>query len=509
MENKGIKNVSKNVFLSIISNIVALLIAFIVRKIFLMKLGSDFVGLNSLFVNILGILSFAELGIGVAVTASLYEPIQQNNSVLLRSYLDFYRKFMNWVAIFIELAGIIVGLIIPMMIHGHSGFSAIQLWWYFFLFTTASAASYVLTYKRILLTADQNDYLNSLNNLFFKILIAIFQIIVLIFWESYVLYLVIQITLTLVSNISISFKIKHDYPTIFEGKNSEKITPDHFVKLKKNITGMISAKLGGIILTSTDNIIISFFLGLSILGKYANYIMIVSGITLVLNQIFNSLTPTVGNHRFVAEHRKSSDQLQLFKRLTVLNYALVIVASAGFSLFSSIFVKYWLGTKFILPADLMIMIVLNFAINQYRQVVIMFMSAYGLFWQQRYKSVIEAVLNISLSLVLIKFTELGIFSVIFGTLATNICFNLFWEFYITKKDAITTINTKSYFMTYICAVMALVLIVYVNSNLVLIYQNIFSDMTNFLLLAMSFLIETLIFSIFATLFIKNVNNKYF
>ncbi|WP_261656134.1 lipopolysaccharide biosynthesis protein [Leuconostoc holzapfelii] len=509
MEKNKIKNVSKNMILAVLSNVVALLLTFIVRKVFILKLGSEFVGLNSLFINILGILSFAELGIGVAVTSSLYKPLQEGNIPLLKAYLGFYKKFMNGVAVFIEIAGAVVGFFIPMMIHGNSRFSVFELWLYFFLYTSASAASYVLTYKRVLLTADQSEYLNSINNLLFKVVIAVFQIIVLLIWNSYILYLMIQIILTLVSNIVISRKINRLYGSIFDKGPVAKLKDNYLLNLKKDITGMISAKIGGIILTSTDNIIISAFLGLTILGKYANYTMIITGLTLVLNQIFYSLTPTIGNYRFTSLKRSENEELDVFNRISIINYAIVILASTGAILFSAFFVKIWLGQKFILPYSLVITLVLSFAINQYRQVVIIYMSAYGLFWQQRYKSLLEALMNIALSIILITTTQLGIFAVLIGTIATNLFFNLIWEFIIVKNHAILLLNSKSYFIKYFGAFVILVVLVFSNTFLAIFYQKYFSDLMNFVLLCMSFASEVLVsYFVVQNVFKINIFRRY-
>lgn len=489
MSNPKIKNVSKNIVLSVLSNSLGLLFSFIVRKVFVTELGNEFVGLNSLFTNILGIVSFAELGIGVAITAALYKPLQRNNYAEIQSYLNFYKKFMNIVALVIETAGVVIGFFIPIMIHNQSEFSMLQLWLYFFLYTTTSAASYVLTYKRVLLTADQTDYLNSVNNLVFKVLTAICQIAMLIIWHSYILYLLTQIILIVVSNILISKKIEKNYKHIFIENKEAKLTKKNIIALRKSITGMISAKIGGIILTSTDNIIISIFLGLSILGKYANYTMLIAGISLILNQIFNSLTPTIGNVVFSNTKRDNVKELELYNKILRISYALVLFSSAGFAMFCSSFVKIWLGNDFILPINLTSVIVINFAINQFRQAGISFMSAYGLFWQQRYKSILEAILNISVSIILIKYFGFGIYAVLLGTIVTNLFFNLFWEFSIIKRNAVLLVNPLLYFTQYIASVGLLLIFVVGNANLSLFYQVNFSFVVCLFLLMISFLLE--------------------
>lgn len=504
MDNSKIRNVSKNIFFATFSNVIGLFLSFAVRRIFILQLGSEYVGLNSLFVNVLGVLSFAELGIGVAVTASLYAPLNQGNFSLIKAYLEFYRKFMNFVALLVEVMGIIVGLFIPFLIHNQSSFSTFQLWLYFVLFTTSSAVSYLLTYKRILLTADQADYISSSNNLVFKIIIALFQIFFLIYWKSYLLYLITQIVFTLLSNIVINRKINSMYGHIFKLDEKKSLSKKERGNLKKDIVGMISAKIGGIILTSSDNIMISMFLGLGILGRYANYAMLISGAALVLNQIFGSLTPSIGNFRFVSKDIDYTGELTIFERILKINYLLVIISSIALSLYVSVFVKIWLNSKFILPNIIAIVIIVNFAVNQFRQVVIVFMSAYGLFWQQRYKSILEALINIMLSISLLIFTNLGIISVLLGTILTNIGFNLIWEFFIVKRHAIKNINIKNYFVQYFFLLFFLIGIVTINIELSWMIMSSFTTLFSLCILSAVFILELLFIVVFVSIFSKDV-----
>lgn len=450
------RNVSKNVGFSIINNVIVLILSFVVRRFFILQLGTDYVGLNSLFSNILGILSFTELGIGVAVTASLYEPLQRGNLKLIRAYLHFYRKFLNAVALIIILAAATVGFFIPTFIHGSSIFTGFQLWIYFFLYSLSSAVTYLITYKRIILTADQNDYLNQVNNLIFQSIIAILQIVVLVLWKNYLLYLIIQVVFVVVSNFTINHRINKRYPELFKKKLVEKLDKKTLHELRKSITGMISAKVGGIVLTSTDNIVISAFLGLTILGKYSNYVMIVTGLTVVLNQLITALTPSIGNFRFSDDFVNNKQETKLFYQVTGMNYLIVIFACCGFAVFSSLFIQVWVGKQFILDFAIVACLIISFGVNQFRQAILAFETAYGLFWQQRYKAVLEAALNIVLSILLIKYTNLGVIGVLTGTMFTNLTLNLIWEILIIKSNALTHIKLSRYFIQYFITLIFLI-----------------------------------------------------
>ena len=75
-ENKTRIHASKkNALYGVIFQFLTLAMSFVVRSIFIKHLGNEFLGLDSLFKNILSLMSFTELGIGVAISSSLYEPL--------------------------------------------------------------------------------------------------------------------------------------------------------------------------------------------------------------------------------------------------------------------------------------------------------------------------------------------------------------------------------------------------------------------------------------------------
>ncbi len=438
------KKAARNVAYGTVTSLLTMISSFIVRSIFIRTLGGEYIGLNSLFVNILGIISFGELGLGVAVTASLYKPLAEKDYATVNAYLNFYRKFMATVGTSIIVFSIIIGPFLSMFIHGTSQFSNVELWFYFVLFSLTSAVSYFVTYKRVVLTADQSDYINAQNNFLFTILIAITQVTILLVLKSYLLYLVIQFSLNLISNIVISRKINQRYGGIFSGPVIA-LTKDNKLALKKSILGMVSAKIGGIVLTSTDSLIVSMFVGLVPLGKYANYLMITNGLTSITNQVVNAVTPSIGNHRVNSDENKS---LQLFTTAQMLTYAIVGVFSIGMASFVESFIRIWVGSRYELSMILVFFIVLGFYINQVRTVMTAYVTAYELFWHLRYKSIFEALLNFASSIILAAVFKLGILSVVLGTLLANIIVNLGWEYKIVSQHGLP-ISAKGYFFRYI------------------------------------------------------------
>ena len=88
-------NVIKNSATSLLNKSVVLLLSLICRKVFIYDIGVEYLGINGLFADVLMLLSIAELGIGVAVNASLYKPIANNDTEKLSDLINYYRVLYN------------------------------------------------------------------------------------------------------------------------------------------------------------------------------------------------------------------------------------------------------------------------------------------------------------------------------------------------------------------------------------------------------------------------------
>ena len=153
-ESSRTVNVIKNSFFGVISKFGVLILQFICRTIFIKTLGEEYLGLNGLFVNVLTILSFAELGLGNAIIYNMYKPIANNDNKKVSQLLKLYRKSYNLIALFILVAGLIC---IPFLnsLVGEVKDIKENITLIYILFLLQSVTSYFLIYRRSLISANQ------------------------------------------------------------------------------------------------------------------------------------------------------------------------------------------------------------------------------------------------------------------------------------------------------------------------------------------------------------------
>lgn len=407
----------------------ALMIAvqFISRTIFIHVLGDQYLGLNGLFVNILSILNLAELGIGSAITFSLYRPLVNEDHNEIAAIMALLKKWYKVIAIIVVSSGLVLMPFVPRMIH-KSTFSNISIMIYFFIALMGTVSTYLLSYKRTLLIADQRGYVNTLNTVGFSVIMQVVQIIELLFYHSFLWYLVLQVLFNLGSNFFIAYRVDKQYPYLKNPPQS--VSNDVMFYFKRNVKGMLSAKMGGIIVNSTDNLILSSFLGLGVVGQYANYVLITNGLTSILTQSVTAVSSSIGNLAVSSNFKK---QKEIIEKYFALTSVFSVLMSVGFVTFSPSFIRIWLGPKYLLNNFTVFIIGTNFLIQSIRQALIGISNSYGLYWQQRYKPIFEASINLVISILLVKFTDLSISGVLLGTISSNLLVNFWWEPFVVFK----------------------------------------------------------------------------
>ena len=97
-----IKNTGKNFIFSMFSTLLTSILGFISRTIFIKTIGITYLGANSLFTNVLSLLSLTELGIGSAIAFSLYKPLAEDDIETIKSLMLFYKKAYRYIADAVE-----------------------------------------------------------------------------------------------------------------------------------------------------------------------------------------------------------------------------------------------------------------------------------------------------------------------------------------------------------------------------------------------------------------------
>lgn len=103
-----LENSVKNIVFSFGNTILASILSFISRTVFIHILGTDYLGLAGLLGNVLGFLSISELGIATAIGFSLYKPLAEKDYKVVSSLMSLYRKAYSIIGTIVLVSGILL-----------------------------------------------------------------------------------------------------------------------------------------------------------------------------------------------------------------------------------------------------------------------------------------------------------------------------------------------------------------------------------------------------------------
>ena len=440
MSQSRIKNTSKNFIYAVILQIVKIALMFLVRIVFVYQLGEEYLGVNGLFTNVIGILSLADLGITTALMYSLYKPLAENNEQKIKEYIDYFRKVYYVISLIITLTGIAIIPFLKYLVNLPSEMPDIYL--YYILLLTNSVISYLFIYKTTLLSADQKMYIINRYDIIFQFVLSLMQIIILVVWKNFIGYLASNIICTILSNIMKAIKVDKIYPYL-KKKDKTSLSKQEKKQIFSNLFSLSFYKIGGIIQTNTDSIITSIFVGTVTVGYYSNYSTIILSVTNFLTMIFTSLKASVGNYLV---SKKDEEQIKLFNLLEVYNYWLVAFCSICFIVLIPDFINICFGEQYILSLPVLIWAVLNFYTSNIRQALWTYRETTGVFKKTKYITIITSIINIGLSILLGYF--FGLPGIIAATVIARMIYAWWKEPLVIYKDYFKA-SPVPYFITYI------------------------------------------------------------
>jgi O-antigen/teichoic acid export membrane protein len=429
-------NTIRNAFWGYIQKIFSILLPFILRTVIIYRLGVDYVGLNSLFTSILSVLSLSELGFGSAMIYSMYKPISENNKKEICSLLNLYKKVYRIIGILILCLGL---LFIPFLSNFiYSPFpSDINLNFVYMLFLINTSISYLLfSYKSSLLIAHQRNDLLSKIDVLVNIPLYLIQIIVIYFTKQYYFYLLLILFGTILNNLFNLLVVNRLFP---QYKCQGSVNKEEFIKIKKNVSALLLHKVGGTIINSVDNIIISTFLGLTVVAQYNNYYYIMNSVYAIVLIIFNGMTAGIGNSVFTEEKKKVKSD---FNKVLFFNGWIASWFTVSLICIYQIFIEIWVGNSLLFSFNTVILISIYFFVHTIRRTIIVYRDATGKWWDNRFQPVISGLFNLIVNVILINI--IGINGVIISTILSMILIDVPWEantFYKTYIDN----NIKNYY----------------------------------------------------------------
>ena len=464
----------KNIIYTNISTIVLMLASFACRMVFVRILNESYLGVNSLFSNVIGLLSVAELGIGSAIGFELYKPLadKEANKEKLIQLMQFYKKCYWAIGTIIFIVGLMLIPFLHYFAKDPGNIGNIRLYYIVFLFNSAS--SYFVSYKFTLTAADQKNYIYFIVNTLSTLLGDIVQIIALVLTKNYFIYLVSGSIMIFIVRLIASYRINKLYPFLKE-KSEEKLDRIEIAHITRNIKAIFVHKMADKFITQTDNIITSTFVGLSFAGLMDNYVLIISAIKSFATSISNSVIAGFGN--MIATIKDKDLIYERYKQYRFL--FMWIMGVCGICIFALInpLVSFLFGENYLIPLYVLFVYMIDFYFSGESTCLSTIKEPAGIFVQDRWISILRAIVNIIFSIIFaIKYGLVGVYM---GTVCQRLVLLMFLPYIVNKnlfKQNIIKYYLEMIFMfivTLVNGTICYFAALYLNQNIIMYFVSAF------------------------------------
>ncbi len=421
MKIERTKNALRTIKAGFAQRIYQMVVPFLLRTAMIYYMGAEYLGLNGLFTSILHVLNLAEMGVGAAMVFSMYKPVAEDDTAAICALMRLYRRYYRVIGLVIGAAGLALTPFIPRLISGEVP-AGINVYWLYLLNLAATVLSYWLfAYRNCLLNAHQRRDVASFIVLITNFIQHALQLAVLVFLKNYYLYVMMSLLGTALNNVITGLVTMRMYPRYHPAGQ----LPGTEVRI---ITGKIrdifTSKLGAVVFTYADTIVMSAFMGLTAVAVYQNYYFIMGAILAIIEMVISSITAGLGNS-FVTETREKNYRDML--KFTFLFLWLIGVCACCFLAMYQPFMEIWVGSEMMLPFGMVICFAVYFFLYTLNRLLSIYKDAAGLWHQDRYNPLISAVLNLALNLLLVK--PLGLYGILLSTILSFGLVSIPWQIY--------------------------------------------------------------------------------
>ena len=438
MQQKHIRTTCsiKNARVAMISKILAILSGYFARIVFTHTLSMEYVGINGLYMNIVGALNAMELGIGTALVYSMYEPVAAGDYSKQRALMKLYDRIYIITAFVTTCLGLLMFPILKLVLKDTGDVQGAFLIYVFFLIQ--NFLSYILMYRSMIFLANQRNYVNDMYDSLFLMLQNFLQIVVLLLTGSYRGYLLIYVLAGIGRNAVIYYKAGKEYPAVFE-PSQETVTRQEIRTIYRNMSAMLMHKVGNVVIGNIDNLTLTGIIGLTSVGMYSNYYLIVASVRQIIDRVVYAIAGSVGN-------LGATEKKEIVKEVFLGSFFLIAAGYgiAGITLYHAldVFIGMSFGSEYVFHGSVAAILCINLFLNGIRQASLIFRDSLGLFWYDRYKTIVESLINIVASIILaLKFGTAGVF---LGTTVSIVGISMWVEPYVLYSRYFKT-SCREYF----------------------------------------------------------------
>ena len=403
------KVIFRNITCSVLLQFVTILSGFVVPKIILSHFGSEINGLISSINQFLNYIQLLEGGLSSVIMAALYKPLAEKDVYSISRVIKAAQLFFRKIAIIFVVYMFAVAIVYPLIID--TEFSYLYLMLLIIVLGSHLFIQYFfsLTWK-LLLNADRRVYIVSITQIIVVILNMVVVVICSRIFHDILALKIASAAIYVIQPLIYGFYIRKHYYI------QTNIEPDN-TALSQRWSGF-GINLAYFVHTNTDVVILTLFSSLTNVSVYSVYLLVINAMKNFVMSISQAIMPSFGKVIVTEDNATANDRFEMYE------FGIYFVSSIIFTcglLLITPFVKVY--TANIHDANYEqyafgYLLTVAEMIYCYRDSYVAAAYSAGHFKQVTKYAVIEALLNLFLSLMLVR--RFGIVGVAIGTLVSMI-----------------------------------------------------------------------------------------
>lgn len=399
------RRLAYNTFSSLLFQVTTIICGFILPRLILTAFGSDVNGLVNSITQLLGMISFLELGVGAVVQSSLYRPLAEHDAAQVSRVIKSANRFFRKIARILLVYVVFLVIFYPMFANQQFGHPYTAT-----LIVVISISSFAQYYfgivNRLLLTADQHGYVQYnaqtvaiiLNTAMCFMLIKLGCGIQMVKLTTSLIYLL--------QPFVIYIYVRRHYLI------NRKITyTEEPIKQKWN---GIAQHVASVILDGTDIVVLTIFASLSAVSIYSVYFLVVKGVKQLFLSMTNGIQSLMGELWANGEEKELKDLFGWTEWMIHTGTIFVFgVAAITIVPFVQVYTKGIIDADYVQPLFAFLLVLAN-AGHCLRLPYNLMILAAGHYKQTQSNYIVAAVLNIVISILAVK--RYGLIGVAIGTL---------------------------------------------------------------------------------------------
>ena len=411
-----------NTLSGILSQVITFTCGFIVPRLIIEYYGSATNGLISSISHFLAFFAMTEMGVGAVVRSSLYKPLADHNDIEVSKILISSKRFFHKIGWLLCIYIIFLMVYFPLFVdhsHGYLGTAVLVI-----AISFNAISNYLLGIVYVqLLNADQRSYVQLIIVSITTIFSTLFAVILIYMNANVETMKFLSSIVFLIKPFLLHWYVKKHYNLNFKIQFTGE-------PIKQKWNGL-AQHIATYVLKHADIIVLTCFSTLTNVSIYYVYYLVINGLCSLMGILNTGTSALFGDMLAKKETIKLNRTFDVFEIL-LHSFVTFLFAVAGMLIlgFVQVYTKGITDANYIVPSFAVVILLAN-GIYCLRIPYNLMVLAAGHFKETQISAILEAILNIIVSICLVR--SYGLVGVAIGTLVAMTYRTIYLAWYLRKN----------------------------------------------------------------------------